>query len=210
MEADDLRFVGRVPTELRLLPVGIKARLEDAFDNPVFLMANPAFALLVFDNGDKCWTRTPLDAWTRCADDVSWSGVLPADQVYDCGSAGAVSCMVALKTSPIWKRLGEAGDCVDSRTGGNANFLISNVGRREWRRFCAVAGVADGLDTVRRVAFAVEDVQERIGGKGAYGTGALPESIEASRIVARSIVNGKDEGARPKFWLSRLIDSIFS
>ena len=165
----------RGPNAAALLPEMVKNRFADAFDNPVFLMGCPAFALLAFDNDAKAWMRSPLSVWTRCADEVGWNGVLPADRVYGTGSTGSVTCMVAIKTSPIWKLLSDTPAGSESLPP-NVTVLLSNVGKREWCHLCDSAGIPHGLD----IAKAVIAAQASIGGKGRYGASSTPAASSSA------------------------------
>lgn len=184
----------------------MRERFAYAFDNPVFLMSSPAFALFTYDQFEKRRLQSPLNAWTRCADAVGWDGVLPTTCIFR-SSAGSTTCMVALKTSQIWQRLAEVSD---SSLQGDARCLLSNVGRREWLRLCDSAGISCGLEKNAQVA---KDVQEAIGGKGAYGASVKPEAVMKSRLVTQRFGYGKVEKQNPakfsvwqkiKMWFARL------
>ncbi len=173
------------PFPISVLSDAVKERFADAFDDPVFLMTNPAFALLVYDQSEKRWMQTPLGTWTRCADSVGWDGVLPTTCIRQT-SAGSSTCMVALKTSPIWQRLAA---CSDPSLQIDMVCTLSNVGRRELARLCDTAGVQLDLEKTSRVAFAVKNAQEAVGGNGAYGASATDEGILKSRAVANDLVH---------------------
>ena len=176
----------------------IESRIETALDDPVFLMGNPAFACLVYDKKAEQWTRTPTDKWMRCAEKVGWKGVLPANHVYEVGSNGSATAMVALKISPICAHLGynrrNRTDCIPHRfeRSGDMNFVLTNVGRREWKRFCDSMNCPYELDETEDVARAVKSAQEAVGGKGAYGASAKPEAVIKSRLVAQRLVYGEN------------------
>lgn len=198
------------PFPISILSEAVKERFAYALDNPVFLMTNPAFALMAYDQSEKRWLQSPLDVWTRCADAVSWDGVIPTTCTYQ-SSSGSTTCMVALKTSPIWQRLADASD---SSLQGDARCLLSNIGRREWIRLCDSAGISCGLEKTEHVAKAVKDAQEAVGGKGAYGASAKPEAVMKSRRVTQRLGYGKNvENRNPakssiwqkiKKWFARL------
>lgn len=149
-------------------------------ENPVFLMANPAWRLT--RTGAR---RKPRGDWMR-----RWAEAGAA-----CGWRGAVrSQMVALKTSPIWEQLGRGAggfeDCIGTSYppfAFGSGLAWVNVGRREWKRMCEAEGVPDGLEEINDVAKATKLAQEAEGGKGAYGASAKPG---AARGFARGLMEG--------------------
>lgn len=192
----------------------VKARLYDAFDYPVQLMVGPAFALLVFDFDAKQYLTSPLESWTRCAASVGWNGILPADRAYETGSTGAITSMVALLSSPIWKLL-EQGLCdTDPNIPVNGNIHLGCVGKREWCRLCDSAGIPHGLDAVMHIAKAVIAAQVSVCWKGHSDASVTPEAVAAGRRAAEKILSGGSAAQsepRPtsimkaaKSWLARL------
>ena len=147
-------------------------------ENPVFLMTNPAWRL----------TRTgarkkPRGDWKR-----RWAAAGAA-----CGWKGALkNQMCALKSSPIWQKLGDGTggfqDCIGTPYppfAFGSGMAWVNVGRREWRRLCEGEGIPDGLEEIASIAKATRAAQEAAGGKGAYGASAKPG---AAAGVARGLM----------------------
>lgn len=136
-----------------------------ASDDPVFLMAHPAWRL------ERTGARKkPRGDWKR-----RW-----ADAGAACGWRGAAKTeMAALKTSPIWEELGRgAGNHRDAVGSPYPPFAFgsgmawTNVRRSEWKALCAKEGIPDGLDEIRERARQLKRGQEATGGPGAYGASA--------------------------------------
>jgi hypothetical protein len=139
-----------------------------ASEDPVLLMATPAWKLTRTGARKKPrgnWLRRWAEAGAACG----WKGALKKQ-------------MVALKTSPIWEKLGEGAggfdDCIGSPyppfAFGSGMAWVS-VGRREWKRMCGAEGVDDGLDGI------TEKARELKAGKGAVPTAPLKVDLEAPR-----------------------------
>lgn len=140
-----------------------------AGENPVFLMANPAWRLE--RTGARKKPRGDWRArWAAAGNAVGWKGALRRQ-------------FVALKSSPIWQALGDgAGGYSDTLSSPFPPFAFgsglawTNVGRREWRRLCEAEGVADGLD-------ALKDEAKAMLARGAAEAG-VPAPTEKARAVA--------------------------
>ncbi len=135
-------------------------------DNPVFLLSNPAWRLTRTGARKKPrgdWKRR----WKSAGDACAWKGAVRDE-------------FVAAKDSPIWAEIGKgAGGFGDALGNDYPPFAFGsgmawvNVGRGEWRRICAKAGIPDGLDELTR----------RVAAKAGWKDGAKkPQSDEARRV----------------------------
>ncbi len=112
-------------------------------DDPVFLMANPAWRLE--RTGARREPRGDwAERWLAAGDEVGWTGAVRGE-------------MVALKSSPIWRALGDgAGGFRDTLGSPYPPFAFgsglgwTNVGRREARRLgLDVESVKPSADAAR-------------------------------------------------------------
>lgn len=148
-----------------------------ASENPTVLLAIPAWRL----------TRTGARKKPRGNWRERWAAAGAA-----CGWNGALkNTMAALKSSPIWEKLGDGeGGFTDAIGSPFPPFAFGSgmawvgVGRREWQRLCAQEGVPDGLEEVAREA---ESLAESRGSSSAAGPAQVvqrPQEI-ARRADAR-------------------------
>lgn len=113
-----------------------------ASENPVFLMANPAWRLT--RTGARKKPRGDWKSrWAKAGASCGWIGACRED-------------FVALKDSPIWKAIGDGAGGFKDTLGTNfppfafgSGMAWVNVGRREWQRLCAKEGIPDGLDNLK-------------------------------------------------------------
>ena len=116
-------------------------RLAAGKGGPLMELSLPASALVLLD-------ESMLQSWLRAAEAVGWKGVLPADRHYPVGQSSATP-MVALKSSPVWKRLGLSGSAsaphepLPFPRNGSRAILVVNVSRKELSGFCAATGFPD-------------------------------------------------------------------
>lgn len=143
-------------------------------ENPVFLMANPAWELTRIGARKKPRKDWKI-RWQKAGAKVNWKGALREE-------------LIALKDSPIWAALGEG-------TGGFGDVLGSdyppyafgsgmgwvNCGRKKWKDLCAKEGVPDQLESIVEKARALKRAQEAAGGEGAYGASAVVPPEKESR-----------------------------
>ena len=116
-----------------------------ASQNPLTLMTTPAWRL----------TRTGARKKPRGNWQKRWAEAGAA-----CGWDGAAkNVMVALKTSPIWKKLGEGSGGFQDTLGSEyppfafgSGMAWVGVGRKEWKRICETEGISDGLDDITEKA----------------------------------------------------------
>lgn len=177
-----------------------------AGENPVFLMANPAWRLT--RTGARKKPRGDWRArWKAAGDAVAWKGALKSQYV-------------ALKSSPIWQSLGDgAGGYGDALGSPFPPFAFGsglawvNVGRREWRRLCEAEGVDDGLAALKDEAKRMQSrgaaeagvpaptakavaVAERTGGKPYVArTAARHEALAAVGAMGRAVARARDAAA---------------
>lgn len=134
-------------------------KLDNCPGDRMSYMMTPALGVMRFDHSSGNWRSGPTDAWLRCADAVSWDGVLPADREYPTeGESGKPTSMVALKTSPIWKRLGYVRDFAGPHEQfpfdrkGRRTLVVVGIGRSQLFRACAATGVQSPKDRITKEA----------------------------------------------------------
>ncbi len=149
-------------------------------ENPVFLMANPAWRLTRTGARKKPrgdWRKR----WEAAGNAVGWQGA-------------ARRQLVALKTSPIWRAIGDgAGGFTDTLSSAFPPFAFgsgmawANVGRREWKRICEAEGIDDGLDGIRqRADFASRAGTGQDGVPPQGGTVPRPTGVKGVRTPPRA------------------------
>ena len=159
-------------------------------ENPVFLMTNPAWRLTRTGARKKPrgdWKKR----WIAAGNSVGWKGASKTQ-------------MVALKTSPIWKALGDGvGGYTDAISSAFPPFAFGsglawvNVGRREWKRICEAEGLENGLDEIKSKAISAS-TSERKNQKRFFGNAKakdtayeeLRRSISEAVLVESDIKNG--------------------
>lgn len=149
-----------------------------ASENPVVLLANPAWKLTRTGARKKPrgdWRKRWEAAGAKCG----WNGASKRQ-------------MVALKSSPIWQALADgAGGYTDTLGSPFPPFAFGsglswvNVGSEEWRRICRAEGIPDGMDDVLERAKQLKRERD--------GLDVKPES----RVVEVD-VDVPDMGDRPK------------
>ena len=105
-----------------------------ASEDPVFLIANPAWRLT--RTGARKKPRGDWrERWAKAGASVAWKGASKKE-------------MVALKDSPIWEALGKGVGGYDDTVGSpfppfafGSGLAWVNVGRREWERICKSEGM---------------------------------------------------------------------
>ena len=150
-------------------------------ENPVFLMANPAWKLTRTGARKKPrgdWRKR----WEAAGNAVGWQGASRTQ-------------FVALKTSPIWRAIGDgAGGFTDTLSSAFPPFAFGsgmawvNVGRREWRRICEAEGVPDGLDEIKsRAQFAsrAKTGQDGVSSRGGILTRPTGDDGVRASVAAR-------------------------
>lgn len=141
-----------------------------ASEDPLLLMSLPAWRLTRTGARKKPrgnWMRRWAQAGAACG----WNGALKKN-------------MVALKTSPIWEKLGNGAGGFEDAIGSpfppfafGSGMAWVSVRRKEWQRLCADEGVADGLDAITQKA------RELKSGEGAVPSAPGKVQVEAPRGI---------------------------
>lgn len=150
-----------------------------ASQSPLSLLSTPAWEL----------TRTGARKKPRGNWNKRWAAAGAA-----CGWKGASrKRMVALKSSPIWDKLGDGSGGFNDTLGSpfppfafGSGMAWVGVPRREWQKICAAEGIPDGMEEIKEAARASRE------------TGVVEISAPVPPKVAREVGVGNPLIAKPE------------
>ena len=166
-----------------------------AGENPVFLIANPAWRLT--RTGARKKPRGDWrERWNKAGASVAWKGA-------------AKKQMVALKDSPIWEALGKGVGGYDDTVGSpfppfafGSGLAWVNVGKGEWERICRDEGIAVEQPKAPAPVSAGE-VQKVDGETGALPKKDLPDYAQSPEFQSKL----RDALAKMKAARERRVDA---